>query len=291
MPEAYLRELEQRLLEKGQLVFYGPPGTGKTFVAQKLALALCEGDESRISLVQFHPSTSYEDFFEGIRPVTDREGRISYEVRPGPLVRMADRAAKEPGKRFVLIIDELNRANLPRVLGELLYLFEYRDAGISTLYRPDQPFRLPKNLWFIGTMNTVDRSVAIIDAAMRRRFHFAPFYPDQPPFSDVLARACRGDDAWVADLARQINRELVEALGSRDHQLGASYFLGAKRTVEGMQKLWEFTIEPLLEDQAYGQNERIEKFRWSAVRQRLSATFPDASSIPTKTASGSTETS
>lgn len=274
LPVDYLNELRYLLEDKGQLVLYGPPGTGKTYVAQVLARALTERDESRVGLVQFHPSTTYEDFFEGIRPRTDEKGQIHYEVRPGPLARFAAMAGEEPERQFVLIIDELNRANLPKVLGELLYLLEYRNEHALTLYRSDVPFALPKNLWIVATMNTVDRSVAIVDAAMRRRFHFVPFYPDRAPVSEVLGSICGDDDAWVAELVGSVNAELVDDLGGRDHQLGASHFINATRTIEGLERVWRYSVEPLIEDQFYGQEDRVAKYRWKQVLHRHAGIIP-----------------
>lgn len=274
LPVDYLEDLVVLLRDKGQIVLYGPPGTGKTFVARVLAKALCEGDDDCNGLVQFHPSTTYEDFFEGIRPRTDADGRLSYEVRPGPLARFAALAAENRHKRFVLVIDELNRANLPKVLGELLFLLEYRDSNAFTLYRPETPFRLPDNLWFIATMNTVDRSVALVDAAMRRRFHFVPFYPDRVPVSDVLARICSESESWVAELVDRVNGELAADLGGPDHQLGASHFIRAARTPDGIARVWQYSIEPLIEDQFFGQEGRVQRYRWDEVRRRYDDLIP-----------------
>ena len=123
---------------------------------------------------------------------------------------MAKRASEAPDENHVMIIDEINRGNLPRVLGELLFLLEYRDESVQTLYRPGEPFSLPDNLWFIGTMNTADRSIALVDAALRRRFHFVPFFPDSGPMAGLLGRwlAEIGEPAWVGQLVDAVNAEL-----------------------------------------------------------------------------------
>ncbi len=184
---SFLDDIKALLEDKGQVILYGPPGTGKTYLAQRLAKAMAPDSRDR-TLVQFHPSTSYEDFFEGYRPEEGRDGQIVYRMTPGPLARMAARAAEYPHRRQVMVIDEINRANLPRALGELLFLFEYRDERVSTLYRPDEEFELPESLWFVGTMNTADRSIALVDAALRRRFHFVPFFPDRGPTVGLLER-------------------------------------------------------------------------------------------------------
>ena len=270
LPATWVRTVDTLLREKGQLIFYGPPGTGKTYVAQRLAAALTGNDEDRW-LVQFHPSTSYEDFFEGFRPFTDEGGQLSYELTPGPLARAAKHAAANPGRDHVLVIDEINRANLPRVLGELMFLLEYRDRSIHTLYRAAQPFRLPPNLLLIGTMNTADRSIAMIDAALRRRFHFVPMFPHEPPLENLLEEwgADNGlEDRWVTLLA-MVNAELVSDLGGPDLQVGPSHFMQPDLEVDAIERIWTYSIFPYIEDQLFGRPDQIEKYRWSRVLARL----------------------
>ena len=222
----FLNDIAALLGDKGQVILYGPPGTGKTYLAQELAKVLAP-DESWRTLVQFHPSTSYEDFFEGYRPAGIGDGGIRYELTPGPLARMAERASEAPEKRHIMVIDEINRGNLPRVLGELLFLLEYRDQSVQTLYRPDTPFSLPKNLWFIGTMNTADRSIALVDAALRRRFHFVPFFPDSGPIAGLLGRWLdrKNQPAWVGRLVDGVNNELKGDLEGSHLLLGPSHFM------------------------------------------------------------------
>ena len=280
LPVSYLRDLTELLLgsDKRQLVLYGPPGTGKTFVAQQLAYVISGGEPE---IVQFHPSTTYEDFFEGIRPVTDDDGSVRYRVLPGPLAELAATAERDRSRNVVLIIDELNRANLPKVLGELLFLFEYRDVPVRTLYRGSTPFRLPPNLYVIATMNTVDRSVALVDAAMRRRFHFVSFYPDDPYLCDVLGSICSADEAWVELLVKRVNEDLVSEFRSRDYQLGWSHFVKADRTVEGVARVWRHTIEPLIEDHLYDEPERMNRFRWTSVYARHVNDSVDSEPAPT----------
>ena len=260
---------------KGQVILYGPPGTGKTYLALKLAEVLAP-DESRRMLVQFHPSTSYEDFFEGYRPAGNTaDGGIRYELTPGPLARMAKCAREAPGKQHVMVIDEINRGNLPRVLGELLFLLEYRGESARTLYRPDEQFSLPENLWFIGTMNTADRSIALVDAALRRRFHFVRFFPDSGPIKGLLGRWLTRENQprWVGELADAVNTELKGDLEGSHLLLGPSYFMkdygpapDAQR--ERLRRIWTYNIEPFIEDQFFGDPDRIEHYRFDAVMAR-----------------------
>ena len=280
----FLEDIVELLEDKGQVILYGPPGTGKTYLARELAKALAP-DEACRTLVQFHPSTSYEDFFEGYRPVgTGDDGGIRYELTPGPLARMAKRAENTPpGQRHVMIIDEINRGNLPRVLGELLFLLEYRDESVQTLYRPDEPFSLPKNLWFIGTMNTADRSIALVDAALRRRFHFVPFFPDRGPMSGLLDRWLEYEDepAWVGHLVDAVNDELKTELEGSHLLLGPSHFMkkygsSPDEQHERLRRIWEYNIEPFIEDQFFGAPDRIAHFRFDAVMTRYGPTQTEA---------------
>ncbi len=273
VPEAFLRELAELLQEKGQLIFYGPPGTGKTFLADRFAAAL-QPDPERRMLVQFHPSTSYEDFFEGYRPRTDERGQLSYELRSGPLALMAEKAESNPGVPHFLIIDEINRANLPRVFGELLFLLEYRNKAVRTAYRPDEPFELPRNLYFIGTMNTADRSIAMVDAALRRRFHFIPFMPHEGVMKSLLADWLKKnkEPAWVAALVDQVNEQLRILLKGPHLQVGHSHFMvkaarseSRALTDQRLARIWEYDVYPFIEDQLYGRPDQLEQFTWANV--------------------------
>ena len=270
----FLDDIVSLLEDKGQVILYGPPGTGKTYLAKRLAEALAPDPEFR-GLVQFHPSTSYEDFFEGYRPVPAAGGGVSYRLTSGPLARMAAHAEEHSG-RHVMVIDEINRANLPRVLGELLFLLEYREERVSTLYRSEGEFCLPESLWFIGTMNTADRSIALVDAALRRRFHFVPFFPGRGPTRGLLKRWLdrEGEPGWVDDLVAMVNDELAEAVGE-DLQLGFSHFMRTgygSEPSEGdkvLRRIWEYNIEPFVEDQLFGDRTRIGKFRFESVVNRF----------------------
>ncbi len=270
----FLEDIVELLKDKGQVILYGPPGTGKTYLARKLAAVLAP-DESCRALVQFHPSTSYEDFFEGYRPAeASKDGGIRFKLTHGPLARMAEQAS-EAFDQHVMIIDEINRGNLPRVLGELLFLLEYRDERVQTLYRPAEPFELPDNLWFIGTMNTADRSIALVDAALRRRFHFVPFFPDSGPMAGLLTRWLKreGQPDWIGRLVDAVNDELTRELGGSHLLLGPSHFMrefGASLAEQRQQlrRIWKYNIEPFIEDQFFGNPEQIDSFRFNQVMTR-----------------------
>ena len=269
--EAFLREIRALLQEKKQVIFYGPPGTGKTFLAQRLAQAL-QPDPAKRDIVQFHPSSSYEDFFEGFRPQIDHQGQMVYELRKGPLALLAEAAEADPLTPHIMIIDEINRANLPRVFGELLFLLEYRSHSVKTSYRPDEGFELPPNLYFIGTMNTADRSIALVDAALRRRFDFVPFMPHDGPMEGLLRRWLEANDGpvWVADLVDRVNEDLRRALRGPHLQIGHSYFMrpGLDGDETTLRRIWDYNVYPFIEDQLYGREHELAQFRWENVRAR-----------------------
>ena len=210
MDRAELQKIADLLWERHQVIFYGPPGTGKTYLAKALARHLT--DDGAVRLVQFHPSYTYEDFFEGFRPKSADEGTstLTFELTPGPFRLFAEAAKDNPTTPYILIIDEINRANLAKVFGELYFLLEYRDEAISLQYSPKEEFTLPPNLFLIGTMNTADRSISRIDTAMRRRFAFIELDPRIPPVQGLLAR-------WLA--SRDLPGEPAPAPG--DPQLTA----------------------------------------------------------------------
>lgn len=187
MDSTWLQKQLNLIERRRQIILFGPPGTGKTFLALKLAAHIA-GNDSYTEIVQFHPSYSYEDFFQGYRPVTTSLGNLTYELKDGPLRRIVDQAIKNPEYNYVLVIDEINRGNLAKIFGELYFLLEYRDQPIKLQYSKDDEdtFVMPENLFLIGTMNTSDRSIALLDAAMRRRFSFVELHPEKQPVKSVL---------------------------------------------------------------------------------------------------------
>lgn len=273
-----LQEIAELLEENRQLVLYGPPGTGKTYLAKHLAAELADDStDERVKLVQFHPSYAYEDFFEGYRPDKTDEGQVSFKLVAGPLRRLAEEAAK-PGnekKPYFLIIDEMNRANLAKVFGELYFLLEYRDDRIYLQYSPNEPFTLPDNLYIIGTMNTADRSIAMMDAAIRRRFAFIELHPQTEPVKGSLLRflQARQLDATPALLLDALNAAIDE--WDRDLMIGPSYFMKpAAQTPAGLRRIWKYELMPLLEEHYHGQLTRAqleERFGLDQLLGRLAA--------------------
>jgi MoxR-like ATPase len=252
--ERWFEEVFELLEDKRQVIFYGPPGTGKTFVAQRFAEWYA--DDDCVETVQFHPSYTYEDFVQGFRPVKGEEGRVDFDLLPGPLLELADTAEKT-GRQCVLLIDEINRGNLAKIFGELYYLLEYRDEEIRLQY--GDKFSLPENLVLIGTMNTADRSIAFIDAALRRRFHFVPFFPDEWPVEGLLGRwlqANKPEMAYVADLLDAAN----ELLDERDFQIGPAHFMTDKLDDEWLEMIWKYSVTPYLEEHFFDESERVGDF-------------------------------
>ncbi len=263
IPEETLARWVAAIERKGQAIFYGPPGVGKTYLAEQLAAHLVGGGDGFVELVQFHAAYAYEDFVQGIRPLAGPDGQVRYEVIPGRLLAFCQRAV-QCRDRCVLIIDEINRADLARVFGELMYLLEYRTRTVR-LAADGQIFTMPANVRILGTMNTADRSIALLDHALRRRFAFIALQPDY----DVLRRfhdqqATGFVTEPLIGLLRRINSEI----GDAHYAIGHSFFLHPDlRTT--LPDIWQLEIEPYLEEYFFDQPERVAAFRWSQIRAQL----------------------
>jgi 5-methylcytosine-specific restriction protein B len=259
-PIGDLERIVSSLEEKKQIILYGPPGTGKTFVALQLA-DYFTADGGDFNVVAFHPSYSYEDFVEGIRPRAV-DGQIDYPVIGGTLKRMAQLSVENPNARFVLIIDEINRGNLGRILGELILLLEYRDTPLILPYSGDV-FSLPPNLYLIGTMNSADRAIALVDFALRRRFTFFNFQPR----SDVLAKFLsdfppKMSASMVIMLFDGLNRKIAESKNlGKPFCIGHSYFMEKDLTEDKLERIWNHKIFPLLEEYYFDNPGDLEDFR------------------------------
>ena len=266
LPQDFLEKIETLLEDKRQIIFQGPPGTGKTFVARALARHLA-GAEGGVSLVQFHPSYAYEDFVQGFRPAPVN-GQPGFALRDGPLTRAAKRAEANPGARHFLIIDEINRGNLAKVFGELYFLLEYRDEKVELQYGGESGagFSLPPNLYIVGTMNTADRSIALVDLALRRRFYFVEFHPDKPPVAGLLRRWLRDerpDMEWVADILDRANRLLID---DDNAAIGPSHFMKPDLDEAAARRIWEYGVLPYVEERLFGERDRLADFAFDRLR-------------------------
>ena len=274
-----LENIVALLKDKRQVIFYGPPGTGKTYVAKALARHLADDDANRVKVVQFHPSYAYEDFVQGYRPA-DVNGHLIYRLSDGPLLQAAaaarsdyeaaERSGNEPPMHF-LVIDEINRGNLGKVFGELYYLLEYREDGIRLQYSraEDEEFSLPPNLYVIGTMNTADRSIALVDLALRRRFHFVEFHPDKPPVNGVLrewlSEHTRGME-WVADAVDKANA-LLKGRDAAEAAVGPSYFMQEGLDEEKVGRIWKHSVLPYIEERLFGESGVADEFALDKLRR------------------------
>ena len=268
LSEAYMSEgaynrLAGVLLEKKNIILQGAPGVGKTFCAKRLAYSLMgEKDDSRIEFVQFHQNYSYEDFMMGYKPSEN-----GFELKYGVFYRFCQRALNQPDKRFFFIIDEINRGNLSKIFGELLMLIEkdYRDTKATLAYN-GMPFTVPGNLYIIGMMNTADRSLAMIDYALRRRFSFFEIEPgfESVGFSDYQ-KSLENDTfnlliSKIIDLNEEIRRD--KSLG-KGFCIGHSYFCGRTKetcTDEWMQSVVDYDILPMLSEYWFDDESKVK--RW-----------------------------
>jgi 5-methylcytosine-specific restriction protein B len=259
-------EIEQwleRLQSKKAMILQGPPGVGKTFVARKLAYALMkEKDPERLEMVQFHQSYAYDDFVRGYRPLAGQAG--SFGLQDGIFYRFCQKALNDPDREYVFIIDEINRGNLSQIFGELLMLIEHDkrspEFAVPLIYRADgEPrFYIPPNLYLIGLMNLADRSLAMVDYALRRRFAFITLRPqfENPQYHQWLSD--RAMDSHLIDLIIErmsaLNQEIKEdVLLGENYQIGHSFFCPKGDHFAGLDQAWyelvvRTEIVPLLKE-------------------------------------------
>lgn len=253
-------------------ILYGPPGTGKTYLTRAYAVAICEGrplgdvlkddytaiktrynklcTDKRVKFVTFHQSYGYEDFIEGIKPkVVDKN--IFYENTAGVFKKFCDAAKNLPNANFVFIIDEINRGNISKIFGELITLIEddkREELSVTLPYSQDN-FTVPKNVYILGTMNTADRSIALLDTALRRRFSFV----EMMPRSDLLPADVDGVN--LRGLLEKINTKIETQL-DREHTIGHAYFINCA-TIADIAAVMRNKIFPLLQEYFFDDYDRI----------------------------------
>ena len=265
------KQLAEKIFPLNQIL-YGVPGTGKTYSTTSYAVAICNNkkldelgnytdtkrkyDElkatGRIAFTTFHQSYGYEDFIESIKP-TVINGNISYEVAGGVFKKFCDNARIRQQDNFVFIIDEINRGNISKIFGELITLIEDDKREEMTVILPcsQEEFTVPRNVYIIGTMNTADRSIALMDTALRRRFNFIEMMPRPELLSDNI------DGVNLQKLLTMLNTR-IENLYDRDHLIGHAYFIKCK-TLSDVKEAFLNKIIPLLQEYFYDDYERIQK--------------------------------
>jgi 5-methylcytosine-specific restriction protein B len=275
LSRAELLDLIDLIEDKQQIILEGPPGSGKTYVAEHLARYLTKNPlkgshNDQFRVVQFHQSYGYEDFIQGIRPET-RDGHIEYHLRDGVFKEFVQRASMHRDRKYVMLIDEINRGNMSRIFGELLYLLEYRDKTLTLPGSDDEDtestsapgeFSIPDNVYIIGTMNTADRSLAQLDYALRRRFYFYPLSPVNRGSAPVL-ESWLTEQQYPADVRHlvlklflRLNERLRKELGD-DYLVGHSYLMRSSvETDAGRRAIWRHSILPLLREYFYNRQSK-----------------------------------
>jgi len=268
---ARIEHIDRVLKRKKQVILYGPPGTGKTYWAMKAAQELASrsrfkqsfeslnieqqkqvigGEDAQVHICCFHPAYGYEDFIEGYRPAGG-ESQLTFELRPGVFKRICE-TARGAAHDYYLIIDEINRGDIPRIFGELLLVLEGDKRGLAvTLPVSGKPFQVPENVHLIGTMNTADRSIALLDAALRRRFGFIELMPEPERLGDIVLRGLPLR-RWLASLNQRIRQHIGR--DARNLQVGHAYLLKDRQPVRDFRAFSQILrddIIPLLEEYCY----------------------------------------
>ncbi|MFC3885522.1 AAA family ATPase [Bacillus songklensis] len=259
--EAFFKRMNKVLERKGQCILYGPPGTGKTYSARRFIewsfsqLGLGQSKEYS-EICTFHPSYTYEDFMEGFKPISTKQGQVSFQLENGIFKRFCEQAGENRQVPHYFIIDELNRGNIPKIFGELITMLEKDKRNVEILLpQSKESFSIPENVYIIATMNTSDRSIKLMDAALKRRFAFIECLPNYDVIDEVIDELAYSP----ADILTKINQKLIEK-GGRDRQIGQSYFMQSGEqitTIEQLKEVVEFEIIPLLQEYCFDNYEEL----------------------------------
>lgn len=247
--------------KKRNIILQGAPGVGKTFAAQRLAWSMMgEIDKNRIEFVQFHQNYSYEDFMMGYKPVKD-----GFDLKYGTFYRFCKKAENQPGDEFFFIIDEINRGNMSKIFGELLMLIEndYRNTKVTLAYN-GLPFSVPDNLYIIGMMNTADRSLAMIDYALRRRFSFFEIEPGFDSYGFIQYQNGLNNETFneLVSKIKELNKEIIldKSLG-KGFCIGHSYFCGMNScTDESLRSIVDYDIIPMLREYWFDDDTKLQSW-------------------------------
>ena len=278
MEQREYEQLKDLLTKKKNIILRGVPGVGKTFAAKRLAYSMMGVvDNSRIAMVQFHQNYSYDDFIEGYRP-----NENSFKLEPGVFLQFCKKANADPGRNYFFIIDEINRGNLSRIFGELLMLIEnkHREETVSLAYSK-KLFSVPNNLYIIGMMNTADRSLAMIDHALRRRFGVFTMTPafDTPRFKQYLQSLESTKMIALIDEINKLNSDIKKSLG-KGFMIGHSYFCDKNKETDPVTDSWLYSVVtyeiiPTLEEYWFDEEEKAELWGeklQNAIRDQSSET-------------------
>jgi 5-methylcytosine-specific restriction protein B len=250
--EKFFLQIDKNLTRKGNIILYGPPGTGKTFLSNKYLVWKSKNLSNSVikDFCTFHPSFNYEDFIKGYKPSSTEKGAITFILKPGIFKSLCKKASEDKDNNYYLIIDEINRGNVEKIFGEMITLIERDKRGMSlTLSQSQETFSVPENVFIIGTMNTTDRSIKMLDAALRRRFAFIECMPNY----ELINKTIDNLSLSPKDILKKINVKLRE-IEDREKQIGHSYFMKNGKqvdTIDDLREVYIYDIIPLISEYCF----------------------------------------